>query len=939
MTIRIRTRAAVLSAIMLTATCLVIARQPAPLTQVIPNDPQVIVGKLPNGLRYYIRANPKPEKRAELRLVVNAGSILEDDDQRGLAHFVEHMAFNGTTHFPKMEIVKFLESLGMRFGADLNASTGFDETIYRLQVPADKPDVLDKSFLILEDWAHNVSFEQADIDKERGVITEEWRLGRGAEARMQDTQFPVLLQGSRYADRLPIGKMDVVQNFKRDRLTKFYADWYRPDLMAVIAVGDFDKAAVETLVRSHFGPIPAPAKPTVRPNYDVPDHPGTLYTVATDKEATGTGVTVYDLLPVHDPTTIGAYRSDILESLFSNMINARFAEMAQKPDAPFLGAGESRGQFVRTKEAATLGAGVVDGGVERGLEALFTEADRVARFGFTPTELARQKTSLLRSLEREVTEKANASSGGFADEYARNFTDREPMPGIDYEYALYQRFLPEITIDEVNAIAKTFAVDRNRIVAVTGPQKPGLVMPDQTKLAATITAASAKPLTPYVDAVATSELFDVTPTPGAVIKTTAKEAFGITEWELSNGARIVLKPTTFKEDEVIFRATGPGGTSLASDQDFITAKTAALVVSSGGLGKMSMQDLRKSLNGKVASVTPSIGDIDEGLSGGASRKDIETMFQLIYLTFTQPRADAQLFGVMTSQLTSMLANQKATPEFAFAEALQSTLTQNHLRARAMTPEMIGQMNLDKSMAFYRDRFADASDFTFTFIGSFTLDEIRPLVERYLGSLPALHRKETWKDVGIRPPTGVITKRVEKGIEPKSQAAIVFTGPFKYDQVQRIAIRAMSQVLETRLREVLREDLGGTYSVSVSPNYSKVPREDYSVSIEFGCGPDRTESLLKNVFEQIDLLKTKGPTDQQVADVRQALLRDVETNMKSNSYLLSQIAVRYEFGEDLTSLFALSDYYNKLTPAMIQDAASTYLNTKNYVQVALFPEKK
>jgi zinc protease len=455
----------------------------------------------------------------------------------------------------------------MRFGADVNAGTSFDETTFMLQVPTDKPDVLDKSMLILEDWAHNVSFDPAEIDKERGVITEEWRLRRGAGARLQDKQFPVLLKDSRYAIRLPIGTMDVIQNFKHDRLKAFYADWYRPDLMAVVAVGDFDKAAVEAMVKQHFSSIPAAKSPKARTSYAVPDTPGTLFAMATDKEMPATSVAVYSKFPLRDPSTIAAYRQQIVERLFSGMLSARFQEMAQKPDAPFMFAGAGRGLFVRTEEASMLQAGVKEGGVERGLDALFTETARVVRFGFTATELDRQKQNILRGFERQVAEKDNQVSGGLADELVRHYTSKEPAPGIVYEAELHQRFVPRITLAEINALAKDWSPDKNRVVMVSAPEKSGLTLPTETKLASVMAEALAKPLTAYVDSVDGTPFFEATPTPGAVVKTGAKSALDITEWELANGVKVVLKPTTFKQDEVVFRATSPGGTSLASDAD------------------------------------------------------------------------------------------------------------------------------------------------------------------------------------------------------------------------------------------------------------------------------------------------------------------------------------------------------------------------------------
>jgi zinc protease len=943
-----RTRMTLLIAALVASLCLVGARQQAAtiqtqstaLTQQMPVDPQITMGKFANGLRYYIRANKKPEKRAELRLVIKAGSVLEDEDQLGLAHFVEHMAFNGTKHFPKHELISFIESLGMRFGAHLNAYTSFDETVYMLQIPSDKPETMDRAMLILEDWAQNVSFDPVEIEKERGVVMEEWRLGRGASARMNDKLFPLLLKGSRYADRLPIGKPEIIQGAKSDRVKKFYADWYRPDLMAVVAVGDFDKTAIEKMITAHFGSIPAVPAARPRPTYDVPDHPGTVYAIATDKEMTATGIGLINLLPLREQGSVGVYRQQIVDRLFSSLLSARFAELTQKADAPFIFAGAGRGIFLgRAKEAASLSALVKEDGIERGLDALLAEAERVTRFGFTATELDRQKQDVLRNYERMATEKDNVESASRADEYIRNFLEKETLPSLDDEYALHQRFLPQITLDEINKLAMEWFPDRNRLVVVTAPEKSGVVVPDEPKLAAVIKAASTKELKPYLDTVGAGALLDSNPAAGTIAKTAVKDAIGITEWDLSNGVKVVLKPTTFKEDEIVFQAFSPGGTSLASDKDYIPASTAAQVITAGGVGKFNAIDLQKVLAGKVASAGPYIGELEEGMTGASSRKDLETMFQLIYLRFMQPRADATVFGAQSAQMKALLANQTAVPEFAFFEMLNTTRYQNHLRRRLWTPATIDEWNLDKSLAFYKDRFADASDFTFVFVGSFDLATIKPLVERYLGALPSIHRKETWKDVGVRMPTGIIEKKVEKGIEPKSQVAIVFGGPFEYDQTHSVAIRAMAEVLQKKLLESIREELGSTYSITARAAYQRDPRPEYSVTIQFGCDPQRTDDLIKRVFQEIEQLKTNGPTEKQVNDQKEALGRDFETNSKQNYYLLNQIAFRYQLGEDPAGLWNTPELYKKLDAATIQQAARKYLNTNAFLKVTLFPEKK
>ena len=914
--------------------------QTAPLTQALPVDPFVTIGTLPNGVHYYVRGNNRPAARAELRLVVKAGSVLEDEDQRGLAHFVEHMAFDGTLHFPKQDIIAFMQSLGMKFGAHVNAYTSFDETVFMLQVPTENPAVLDRSLLILEDWAHNLMFDPAEIDKERGVITEEWRLGLGAEARIRDKEFPILLKDSRYATRIPIGSMEIVQHFQPEVLKRFYADWYRPDLLGVIAVGDFDPATVEALIKKHFGPLTGPAAPRPRPTYDVPDQPGTRFAITTDKEATQTTVEIENLLPARAQGTIGEYREEMVDQLFEGMLTARLDELTQKPDAPFLETTVNRGIFLaRTREEAVLGALVKDGGIERGMDALLAEAERAARFGFTQTEFDRLKTNMLRGYERIVAEQDSRESSSRAEEYIRNFLQQEPLPTVADEYELHKRFLPQITLAEVNTRARDWFQDRNRIVVVNAPERPGIALPNEARLSGVIKAEAAKSLSAYVDSAGGGVLLSALPAPGSVARTTTKDAVGITEWELSNGVTVVLKPTTNHADEILMRATSPGGLSLASARDYIPARVAGQVIPAGGLGLLSATDLQKALTGKVAGVRPFFGDTETGLAGSTTPKDVETMLQLTYLTFTQPRADSTAFAVQLAQAKSVLANQTADPEYAFSEALTNTLGQNHPRRRLPTLPDLNQWNLARSLAFYQDRFADASNFTFVFVGSFDVGTMRPLVERYLGSLPSLRRHETWMDVGARTATGVIDKRVDKGLDPKSQAAIVFTGPFVDDQAHRVVLRAVAETLEAQLLDSLRQQLGGVYSPGVSTRVERAPRPEYDLTIEFSCDPLRTDELLRRVFQEIDGLKRTGPTPGLMQDMREGFLREFETNSHENGYLISQIVEAFQSGEDVTSIWALPDVYRSLDAATVQKAAQQYLNVGNRVLVTLFPEKK
>jgi zinc protease len=512
------------------------------------------------------------------------------------------------------------------------------------------------------------------------------------------------------------------------------------------------------------------------------------------------------------------------------------------------------------------------------------------------------------------------------------------MPGADIEYALHQRFLPEITLDEVNKLAKDWLNDQNRIVIINAPDKPGVTIPDEAKLAAAIKTASSKTMTAYVDKAASQSLMDTLPQAGSIVKTNTREP-GITEWELSNGVKVVLKPTSNKADEILFRAFSPGGTSLASDADFIPATTAVQVVTAGGLGKFSAIDLRKVLTGKVASARPFIGETDEGVTGSSSKRDLETMFQLIYLTFTAPRPDEEAFAVQSGQTRTLLANQTASPDYAFAKTLTETIYQNHPRRRLTTPETVDQWNLEKSLAFYKSRFADASDFTFVFVGDFDVNAIKPLAERYLASLPAIRRQEAFKDIGVRPPKGAIEKTVEKGVEPKSQVAIVFSGPMQYDPAHRIALGAAANVLQDRLRETIREELGGTYSITVSPSTQKNPNPEYNLVVQFTCDPSRTADLTKRVFQEIARFRNEGPTPEQTSNVKETLLRSFETSSMQNQYLLTVITSKYQYGEDVAGVWQVPEVYQKLDSAAIQQAAKTYLDPDNHVQVTLVPEKK
>ncbi len=907
--------------------------------EILPLDPKVTVGTLDNGLTYYIRENSWPAGRAELRLVINAGSVLEDEDQQGLAHFVEHMAFNGTRNLKKEDIVDFLESLGMRYGPELNASTDYDETIYKLQVPTADSDILEKAVRILEEWAWAISFEEAEIDKERPVIIEEWRLGRGAAARMRDRQLPVLYRGSRYAERRPIGKLEIIENSSSEQLRRFYRDWYRPDLMAVIAVGDFDGLQMEELIRRRFSALKSSSPARERPAYPVPDHEETLFALASDPEATTTLVSIFkkqDVIPVR---IVSGYRKDMFDYLYHGILNERLEELAKKPDPPFLTGFSGKGKGVRTKELYVLGARVEDGRIMTGLEALLIEAERVRRHGFTATELERQKERILKWMEHAYNERENMESLNLAEEYIRNFLQEEPIPGIEYEYELFKKYMPGITLEEINEEAARWLSPENRVIMVNAPEKEGLSLPSEEELLAIFQRVRDKEIEAFEDKVPDKPLITGVLAGAEISGRKVMAELGVTELELSNGVRVVLKPTDFKRDQVVFAAFSPGGHSLVKDEDYIAAATAASLVSEGGVGEFNAIELEKKLAGKVVEVSPWIGELYEGIRGKATPSDLETMFQLIYLYFDSPRRDEQAFSAYRARLAASLENRLASPEAVFWDTVQTIITRNHPRARPWNTEVLAEMDLDASYSIYRDRFADAGDFTFFLVGNFVPDEIEPFIKTYLGSLPSRGRVETWRDTGIDPPGGIIEETVRKGLEPKSRVQIIFSGEASWSPQARFNLQALAEVLDIELRKVVREDAGGTYGVGSEAVLSHYPDEEYHVYLGFGCAPEKVEELSELVFKKIRQLQSGTVPEETVAKVKEIFKREHEKELKENVFWLQTLQFHYAHHLDPLDILKYDELIEALDTRTIKTTAQEFLNMNNYVRVLLYPEER
>jgi len=913
---------------------------PVALDQPLPFDPAVRRGSLPNGMTYYIRKNGRPEKRVSLRLAVKAGSVLEDEDQRGLAHFLEHMNFNGSEHFKPGELVAYLESIGARFGADANAYTSFDETVYMLDVPTDKPGLVEKGLLALGDFAARATLQDAEIEKERGVVLEEWRLGQGAGSRLQRQQLPVLLHGLRYAERLPIGLPEVLRGFKPDRVRAFHQAWYRPERMAVVAVGDIDPDTVEAAIKSSFADIPKSASPQPLPVYDIPPHAETLVAMATDPEARGSSVSVIFKHPRTPEKTVADYRKDLVESLFPSMVNDRLSEIARRPDAPFLGASSSGGTLGQTVDTYALSARVADGGIEAGLKALVTEAERVRRHGFAAAELERAKKSMLAAYERGFLERDKTENESYAREYVSYFLDAEPSPGIETEYRFVQELLPGVTLDEVRALTGTLVHEDNRVVLATAPQKEGLRTPTADELRAAVATASATPIGPWEDKLAGRDLLESKPAPGRVTDTRTIDALGVTVLTLSNGVSVWLKPTDFKNDQVLFSAYALGGASVADPADYFEATLSPAAAGEAGFGGFSPDDLGKLLAGKLVSASPYVSQYTHGISGASTPKDLETALQLAYLVFTQPNDRPDTFEVLRKRLMSAVINQAQDPESVYAERVREVNTSGHYTARALKPEDVTRLRREVALAFYKKAFANAADFTFFFAGAFKVEELTPLVAQYLGALPSTGRKtSTYVDRKMAFPAAAQRARVEKGVEPKSQTALTFFADTGLQEMEMYKARVAASLLRSRLRDILREELSGTYGASVS--YSdQAPLRGYGTeAISFGSAPESVEKLEQAALAEIARLQKEGPSAEDVQKAQEIERRELETSLKQNPYWVGSLQIVHMLGWDPLSIARREQRIALLTRDSLREAFVRYFPLDRYTAVSLFPEKR
>jgi len=910
-------------------------------TTELATDPNVRIGELNNGLVYYIRQNKKPEKRVELRLVVNAGSILENDDQQGLAHFTEHMCFNGTKNFPKNELIDFLQKTGVQFGADINAYTSFDETVYMLQLPTDEEGLVEKGFQVLEDWAHSVSLDGKEIDKERGVIIEEWRLGLGASDRMRKEYLPVILKGSRYAERIPIGKIEIIESFKHKTLRNFYHDWYRPDLQAVIVVGDVDPDWAEEQVKDHFSKLKNPDSPRERIVYNLPGNKEPLIAITSDPEAMQNIILMFWKHPVTDVKNLGDLKQQITGELFTGMLNQRFSELSQKPECPFVFANAGYGKFLaRTRDSYLLSSMPKENQTEDALEVILVENERVKQYGFTETEFERQKEEMLSRYEKAAKEFDKTESARFAGEYVSNYLNSDPIPGAKKEFKYLKNLLPGIGLEEINALVMKWITSENMAMVVMGPEKEGLKIPTEEEILAVIRDSKEQELDAWVDNYREEPLIPVDLSGGKVISSTANDELDFTELTLSNGVKVILKPTDFKNDEILISAFSPGGHSIYEDDMFLHANYASNIIDRSGAGKFDNVELQKKLKGKNISITPYIDDIKEGFKGNTTPKDLETLMELVWLYFDEPRKDTTAFQAFVSQMQNQLKFMKGNPIIVFYDTLFKTAYPGYKRLIIFpTEEQLALIDLDEAFNIYTDRFADASDFTFLVVGNFTIDSITPMVEKYFGSLPAKQRGESWKDRTPELAPGITNIVFHKGTDPQSMVGVIMDNLFEWKEANLLYLTMLKEILQIKLIEVIREKLSGVYSPQIMLQVSKYPQSGFMMGILFGCSPNTTDKLTKAVFNELKKIRKKGPTEEDLNKAKETLIRNRETDLEKNKFWLDRLESVYFDQRDPASVTDFNNRANAVTVEELKNAANDFFDPEHYVRVVLMPEEK
>lgn len=906
----------------------------------IPFDNQVKRGTLKNGLTYYIRHNAKPENKVELRLIVKVGSIVEEDNEQGLAHFVEHMCFNGTKRFPKNELVDKLQSMGVKFGADLNAYTSFDETVYFLPIPADDPKKVKTGFEILEDWAFNLTMDAEEIDKERGIIVEEYRTGLGADRRMLAEYLPKQLYQSKYADRLPIGTLDVIQNFPHDLIRKFYKDWYRPNLMSVIVVGDINVNEMEKMIVQHFGKYKNPKKERVRKTYEVPNHKETFVSIVSDKEQAFSEVEIMykDYGLPKKTKTVGDYRSDLIESMFSSMINNRLQEKQNSPNPPFnYGFSFHGSTYADTKDAFQSFAMCAADKQLEALKTLLEENERVLKFGFTNGELARAKQNFVTRMEKQYNERDKNNSDNYINAYQSHFLNDNPTPGIEWYYQNGLAIIQTITVEEVNALIKDYVKKDNRVIVLKGPQKEGLTQPTEAEVIALLNMDTSK-ITAYEEVKTAESLIRNVPKKGSIVSKTTNPKIETTTLTLSNGAKVTYKKTDFKNDEILFEAVSFGGTNLFDNDTYKKVVWAMGGITEAGISGMNKNEMNKFMTGKIATVSPYVSSFTEGLRGNTTPKDLEYLMQLIYANFTDLNLDADAYQGYVAKQMSFMGNITQMPSFYFQNEFYTFLNEGNPRFHGLVADEAAWKASDYKLAhqLYTQRFTNAADFHFYFVGNIEEKAFEEMVAQYIASLPDNGKKERPVDLGYRMKKGDIKKVVNKGQDPKSTVTIMYYGDTNYDAKEARAMRALGEILSIKLIEEVRENESGVYGISARGSINKYPNGSYNFNIGFPCSPDNAENLINSCMREVNKIIENGPEAKDLNKFLEAERVKFKENMKENRYWMGNFTGSFTLDRDPEEILNTIKNLEEISAKDIQNVAKKYLSGQKTIGI-LMPE--
>lgn len=911
------------------------------LNQLAPVDPEVRIGKLPNGMTYYIRHNEEPKERASFYIIQNVGALLENDDQNGLAHFLEHMAFNGTGHFEGKGIINFLEKNGVAFGRNINAYTSFDQTVYNLSdVPTTKPGLADSCLMVLHDWSNYLLLTEEEIDAERGVITEEWRTRRNAGFRMRSQYFPVLLKGSKYAVRDIIGDLDVIRNFKYETLRDFYHDWYRTDLQAIAIVGDISVDEIEGKIKAMFSEIPAVENAPVRESYPIPEHDEDYFVLATDKEASQTAIQIIALHPNNDEKdkTLGDLRLQLARSLFNSMFNQRISELLQKGTPPFITGTSSFGEFLRGYNAYTIGVTAKPNQEEIALESILIENERVKRYGFTDSELERAKSNYLMRLESSYKQKDKISNDSYISNYVGHFVKKSDIPSLDFEYDFSKKMIPTISVEEIAKLSNEWMQEKNRTIMITGPSEDVKHL-TEAEAKAIIAKVKSMPVEPYVDAATASSLISDELKGSKVAKAKKLDQFDAVEWTLENGAKVIFKKADFEKDQVVLSSFSPGGNSLLGDEYVESASVFGAFVASYGVGDFDAITLRKMLTGKKVSMKTNIGNLTEGISGSATPQDFETMLQLVYLSFEKPRFDLDAHNAYMARYKAYVANMANSPQKIMEDSLSMILSNYHPRTRIFNVDLLDKVDFNQIKEIYDQRIKDASDFTFIIVGNIEEAEVKPLVEKYIGSLTDIDRKEQWKDLGIEMPEGKTQKNINIKMEtPKSNVNLAYSADMEYNPWNDLSLSIIAGILRLRYTENIREKEGGTYGVSVKLDLSHYPKSEASANITFDCDPDKADHLKALVYEEIDKLVADGPTQVDLDKTIENMRKSREQNKQHNNYWSSVLYNYYFNGIDNNDPANFENILDKITTGDIQKVARQFFSKADVVDVVFFPKE-